>query len=166
MKNIITGIVLSSVLLISCGGSGSEGASSEMKHEVVVNDDVKANASAKLAIEGMECAHNCAGTIQKEVSAMKGVRICEVDFENKSAVVEFDNTQVKESDILDKIGTLNDGAYKAEVITEEMEEEEKEIEEAVEAVEAMNAVHMGASQMIKVKHVVDLFKSVVIQVRG
>ena len=104
---LATGIMISSVFLLSCGGNennNSDGASTEIKAENVVTADY--------SVDGMVCAVGCAATIQNEVSAMNGVALCEVDFDSHKAHIEFDKTQLSEEDIISKIETLADGQYK------------------------------------------------------
>lgn len=49
-----------------------------------------------LKIEGMSCGH-CALTVRKELESMKGLTVKNVKV--GSAVVEFDDTQIKVDDI-------------------------------------------------------------------
>jgi len=51
-------------------------------------------AKVEFNIEGMTCAIGCAAKIQKSLGKMDGVKNATVDFENKTAVVEYDVDQV------------------------------------------------------------------------
>ncbi len=51
-------------------------------------------AKAEFTIEGMTCAVGCAATIQKKISNMDGVKYAKVDFDNKLALVEYDEATV------------------------------------------------------------------------
>lgn len=51
-------------------------------------------AKAEFTIEGMTCAMGCAKTIEKKLSNMEGVKSATVDFENKLAMVEFDEATI------------------------------------------------------------------------
>jgi len=72
----------------------------ETGNEVAATDT---NAPAKIqtasfSIEGMTCSMGCAKTIEKKLSEMDGVENAAVDFEKKTATVEFDaNKQTPET---------------------------------------------------------------------
>ena len=51
-------------------------------------------AKVEFNIEGMTCAIGCAAKIQKSLGKMDGVKNATVDFESKTAVVEYDVDQV------------------------------------------------------------------------
>lgn len=158
MKKLISGILVASTLLIACGESTpKENASTETKTEVV------ANASVDLNVEGMACAHNCAGLIQKEVSKMAGVADCKVDYENKSMSVQFDESSVSVEDIQNKVHSLAEGQYKTSSKNVELKQEaiDEEVEEAVETVEILNAVTMSTDKLVYLKKVMSLFENVV-----
>lgn len=57
--------------------------------------DLNANyAKAEFTIEGMTCAIGCARTIEKKLAKMAGVKSASVDFDTKTAKVEFDDSKV------------------------------------------------------------------------
>lgn len=88
---------------------------------------------ADYSVEGMVCAMGCAKTIQDEVADMAGIAACEVDFESGKAHIEFDQTQVKEGDIIAAIEGMADGQYKVSKWEDKAEEET--IEESQEELE-------------------------------
>lgn len=51
-------------------------------------------AKAEFDIEGMTCAMGCAKTIEKKIGAMEGVKSAKVDFDNRLAMVEYDDAKV------------------------------------------------------------------------
>jgi len=51
-------------------------------------------AKVEFNIEGMTCAIGCAAKIEKSLGKMDGVKNATVDFESKTAVVEYDVDQV------------------------------------------------------------------------
>lgn len=104
MKSKVLFILLTSWLAIACSSDKNEGSS------------LVANASTKLAIEGMTCEVGCAGTIEKTLNKTAGIKSCEVDFENKLASVEFDNNQISEEEIKSIIENLNEGQYKVSLV--------------------------------------------------
>lgn len=59
----------------------------------------------ELAVEGMHC-NSCAALISDELQDLTGVKTADVSLENKRAVVEFDETQIKPSVIAETIESL------------------------------------------------------------
>lgn len=51
-------------------------------------------AKAEFGIEGMTCAMGCAKTIEKKLAKMEGVKSAKVDFDNRLAMVEYDEAKV------------------------------------------------------------------------
>lgn len=69
--------------------------------------------TATFKIEGMSCAVMCAGKIQKELTAMEGVKKATVDFDKKSATVEYDSAVLTPQQIADKVeGVAGGDLYK------------------------------------------------------
>jgi periplasmic mercuric ion binding protein len=105
-KSILV-IVLAGTFLVSCKKEATATV------ETVKIPEVKTIAAdAKLAttdfnIEGMTCAEGCAKTIEKKLTETEGVKSATVDFEKKSAKVEYDsNSQTPEKlvQIVEKTG--------------------------------------------------------------
>ena len=65
--------------------------------------------TATFNIEGMTCAIGCAKTIQEELTAMDGVQKATVDFDKKTATVEFDATKQTPAKLLEAVETTGDG---------------------------------------------------------
>jgi Cu+-exporting ATPase len=61
--------------------------------EKALNPDAEYIA-AKFEIDGMMCAMGCAKVIEKNLALMDGVRTVEVDFESKTAKIEYDEAMV------------------------------------------------------------------------
>ncbi len=80
-----------------------------------VKEEVVANASVTMKIEGMTCAQGCAAFIENELSESKGIASASVDFETGICQVKFDSTQVKPLEMESKIEGLNNSAYQAEI---------------------------------------------------
>lgn len=51
-------------------------------------------AKAEFTINGMTCAMGCAKMIEKKLAGMDGVKSAKVDFDNKLAIVEYDEEKV------------------------------------------------------------------------
>jgi len=65
-------------------------------------------AKVKFNIDGMTCAIGCAAKIQKSLGNMDGVKNATVDFENKTAVVEYDVDQVTTNLLAERVVTNGD----------------------------------------------------------
>ena len=65
--------------------------------------------SQTLAIEGMTCAMGCAKTIEKKLADMDGVQSATVDFEAKTATVNFDLDKLKSEDLVKTTEACADG---------------------------------------------------------
>lgn len=68
-----------------------ETASSEIAQ---TSSEDLAYAKATFEIEGMTCEMGCARTIEKRLAKMDGVKQAKVNFEEKKAIVEFDEAKV------------------------------------------------------------------------
>ncbi|MGB1269539.1 MAG: heavy-metal-associated domain-containing protein [Flavobacteriaceae bacterium] len=108
-------ITLTLIITISCKKEQKE-------TEVVTIDTTEITDTPKIAenatlakvqfnVEGMTCAVGCAAKIEKSLNNMKGVKTAHIDFENKTAVVEYDIDQVN-TDLITKQVVAN-GDYKA-----------------------------------------------------
>jgi copper chaperone CopZ len=60
-------------------------------------------------IEGMSCAVGCAKTIEEDISKMDGVQKSSVDFDKKTAIIEFDADKIKAEDLVKKAEAAADG---------------------------------------------------------
>lgn len=104
MKKIIYVVAFTGVLF-ACSSDSKE-VTEETKTEVL------ANAETKFVIEGMVCAHGCAGPIQEKLAKMEGVADAKVDFDTKEVWVSFDNNVTNEAKFKEMIEGLNDNQYK------------------------------------------------------
>ena len=126
------GIVLLSAFLLSACGSDSA-----KNEEVVVNEDVVADAESKLAVNGMVCSMGCVSAIQDELRSMDGVAFAAVDYDASVATIKFDSKLVNEEELIAAIGGIGDGTYSATVYTED---ENEELIETLEAIEEVGTV--------------------------
>lgn len=82
--------------------------------EVTTKKEISENATlakVEFNVEGMTCAVGCAAKIEKSLNNMDGIKTASVDFETKTAVVEYDVNQVN-TELLAKRVVAN-GDYKA-----------------------------------------------------
>ena len=65
--------------------------------------------TASFNIEGMSCAVGCAKTIENKLSKMDGVQKATVDFDKKTATVEFDASKQSPEKIVETVEAAADG---------------------------------------------------------
>ena len=65
--------------------------------------------TATFTIEGMTCAIGCAKTIQEKLASVDGVQKATVDFDTKTATVEFDATKQTPAKLLEATEKTGDG---------------------------------------------------------
>lgn len=100
-------------LAVACG-SGEEAATANV--EVTTSEkEVPAGSemvyTASIGIEGMTCSQMCASTIQSKLAAMEGVSNCKVDFEGKTAYVDYNNEATDEKAMIGTITAIAQGQY-------------------------------------------------------
>lgn len=100
LKRTLSGLFL--LLLMACSSPTSEKTAGKLS----------ANTALEAKIEGMTCEHGCVTTIKKQLGKMDGVYHYDIDFQNKSTVIEFNKEQISADEIVKKIESLNEGAYK------------------------------------------------------
>lgn len=86
-------------------------SSSDTKH-------IPNNWIANFEIEGMVCEHGCKGVIEKEMNKVKGITAFDIDFENATAEVFFDNSTITSKEIINQVEAINDGIYKLTLVKE------------------------------------------------
>lgn len=106
----IIGLALASVLFVGC--KNSESKPTEVKEEVTAKKEIAAATKPETAsfhIEGMTCAMGCAKTIEKKLADMDGVQSATVDFDAKTATVNFDLDKLKSEDLVKTTEACADG---------------------------------------------------------
>jgi len=69
--------------------------------------------TASFNIEGMSCAVMCASKIEKELSKTEGVQKATIDFEKKTATVEYDAGKITPEKLVETVEAVNGGdSYK------------------------------------------------------
>ena len=51
----------------------------------------------------MMCGYSCAGKVSKVIQNLKGVKKCDVDFENRTASVLYNDKKLEEKDIVQNL---------------------------------------------------------------
>jgi len=111
--NILKTLSLISIIgiLFSCGNHAdkneiintnlSQGTNIENGKTDENSQKIAANfKKVSLEIDGMTCEIGCARTIQSKLSKANGVKLAEVDFDNRTGIVEFDTNQISEIQIV------------------------------------------------------------------
>lgn len=121
-SNSIFGFALVSSILFSCKDTASK--------PTAVNSEATSKKEISIAthpekvtftIDGMVCPDGCAKMIEKKLVETQGVQEAKVDYEAKTAKVNFDLDKISTQDLVKAVETSGDGkTYKvSEVLTGE-----------------------------------------------
>lgn len=106
----IAGFALVSMLFVGCKDTASKPVAQDdsagAKKEIVA---AKQPETAVFKIEGMTCAIGCAKTIEEKLSGMDGVQKATVDFDAKTATVNFDLDKLNSDDLKQAVESCADG---------------------------------------------------------
>ncbi len=102
-KNLLV-VALSGLLFVSCKQSENAGENNTTTAEVAIKPE-----TASFNIEGMTCEFGCAKTIQKELAGLDGVQDAKVDYETKTATVNFDATKLSAEKVVETVEAAADG---------------------------------------------------------
>ena len=112
-KSFLT-LALAGILFTSCKQTAAEPAT-----ETTATTETSTTATpgkietASFSIEGMSCAVMCASKIQKELTNTNGVQKATVDFEKKTATVEYDAGIITPEKLVETVEAVNGGdSYK------------------------------------------------------
>jgi periplasmic mercuric ion binding protein len=140
----ILALALSGMLFISCKETGSA-AKNEGNNAVAATEKTPVSTekleTASFNIDGMTCSIGCAKTIEKELAGTAGVQKATVDFDKKTATVEFDNSVQTPESLVKIVEEAADGkTYKvsnvhaskdhAMLMPQDQEKEKKETKKA------------------------------------
>lgn len=124
MKKSLFIFALASMFIISCKENTATTTDDKMETtekpdtaqtslETKIAAPVGKVETASFTIEGMSCEIMCASKIQKELTATEGVQKATVDFEKKSATVEYDSAVTSPEKLVEKVEAVNGGdSYK------------------------------------------------------
>jgi len=120
LKGSLT-VLIASSLMISCkqtSNEQTEASTENTKIEQAVSEEIAGTVQkASFQIEGMACAIGCAKVIEKKLADLDGVQLASVDFETKSAIVEFDDAKQNTESIVKTVETIANGAYSVEELS-------------------------------------------------
>ena len=102
LKNILA-LVMVMALIVSCKNETNPEVKTvstdiAVKTEKVLNLDANF-VKSEFIIDGMTCEIGCAKLIEKNINKMDGVKSAKVDFNNKLAMVEYDEAIVNHSSL-------------------------------------------------------------------
>lgn len=115
MKNSklsILALVVAGITLVSCKKEESVTNTDTNAVAETTNKDSKAVAKAETTtfnIEGMTCAMGCAKTIENKLAGLDGVQKATVDFEKKTATVEYDAAVQTPEKLVETVEAVADG---------------------------------------------------------
>lgn len=125
-------------LLNSCESTPDQktidSASKVEKTEVLAENKTE----VKMEVEGMVCAMGCAKFIEDKVAGLNGVVKSHVNFEEGTALFEFDKTALSSEEIEKFINEIHDGQYKAKIATSEATIDQEESLEKKETISSVS----------------------------
>jgi periplasmic mercuric ion binding protein len=109
LKSVVV-LAFSSALFIGCKDASNKPANetADVKEKKEIVAAVKPE-TVSFKIDGMTCAMGCAKTIEEKLADMEGVQNAKVDFETKTATVNFDLDKLKSEDLVKAAESCADG---------------------------------------------------------
>jgi len=110
IQNSIIGLAMATLFFVSCKNNNKTSVETTKKTDAKkeIAAAVKPQ-TASFTIDGMTCPEGCAKTIEKKLSEMDGVQNAKVDFDKKSATVNFDLDKLKSDDLVKAVESTGDG---------------------------------------------------------
>lgn len=110
--------ILGSTFLVGCKNEGqkqTESSKDKTENVSTENNEVAGKIEkASFQIEGMTCALGCAKLIEGKLVGLDGVKKATVDFDSKTALVEFDDAKQTSETITSTVEKIANGIYKVE----------------------------------------------------
>ncbi|EPH09671.1 hypothetical protein HMPREF9713_02685 [Myroides odoratimimus CCUG 12700] len=107
-------MMLGAILLVSC------------KNEEKTADTSVSTASTEVAgnvehttfkIDGMTCEIGCAKLIEGKLAGLDGVKLAKVDFDTKTAEIDFDESKQSVESLVGTVEKIANGIYKVESVS-------------------------------------------------
>lgn len=106
-------VTLAGFMLVSCKETSAEAPANQAANTTKTTAAVGKVETASFNIEGMSCAVMCASKIEKELANAEGVQKAKVDFEKKTATVEYDANKTTPEKLVSIVEAVNGGdSYK------------------------------------------------------
>lgn len=100
-------LAFAAVLFTGCKETATE--STPANSDATEVADAGKLQTASFHIDGMTCAMGCARTIEKKLAELEGVKNAKVDFEKKSATVEYDAAKQTPEKLIETVEATADG---------------------------------------------------------
>jgi len=121
-------LLVSGLFLVGCKETSNKQEENTLPKDSITNHESAAVQTttgnlekASFKIEGMSCAVGCASVIQNKLAKLDGVKSATVDFDSKTATVEFDNAKQTTTTIQETVEKIAKGAYKVNNMTSSKE---------------------------------------------
>ncbi|WP_026703526.1 heavy-metal-associated domain-containing protein [Flavobacterium soli] len=113
-KKTFLAIILAGFIFTSCKQTAAEAttetAATPATETLAATGKIE---TASFNIEGMSCEVMCASKIQKELTKTEGVQKATIDFEKKTATVEYDPGLITPEKLIETVEAVNGGeSYK------------------------------------------------------
>lgn len=113
-------LFIAAAFMVSCKQTSNEQketVTTETTEKVVSAEVAGTMQKATFQVEGMSCAVGCAKVIEGKLAKMDGVKAAKVDFDTKTATVDFDDAKQNPEAIKKMVEEIAKGAYKVQNIT-------------------------------------------------
>lgn len=107
-------LFMAAAFMVSCKQTSNE--QKETTEKVATSEVAGTIQKATFQVEGMSCAIGCAKVIEGKLAKMDGMKSAKVDFDSKTATVEFDDAKQNTDAIKKMVEEIANGAYKVENI--------------------------------------------------
>ena len=107
-------LFMAAAFMVSCKQTSNE--QKETTEKVALTEVAGTMQKATFQVEGMSCAVGCAKVIEGKLAKMDGMKSAKVDFDTKTATVEFDDAKQNPDAIKKMVEEIANGAYKVENI--------------------------------------------------
>ncbi|MVX36494.1 heavy-metal-associated domain-containing protein [Myroides sp. LoEW2-1] len=105
-------------VFMSCNDKKADkGVENKAEIETVSNDAKEVTGTVETAtfqVDGMTCEIGCAKLIEGKLAGLNGVKVAKVDFETKTATVEFDDAKQNVESLIATVEKIANGIYKVE----------------------------------------------------
>ncbi len=112
MKNSVKILMLVTLSVLFFESCKKETKTPEKVEEITVTTTEKAPAKIEktsFKINGMTCAMGCAKVIETKLSGLEGVQKAAVDFDGKTATIEFDSNIQSPEKLMEVVEAVADG---------------------------------------------------------
>lgn len=111
-------LFMAAAFMVSCKQTSNEQKenAAETTEKVASTEVAGTMQKATFQVEGMSCAVGCAKVIEGKLAKMDGMKSAKVDFDTKTATVEFDDAKQNPEAIKKMVEEIANGAYKVENI--------------------------------------------------